>query len=106
MQGNDDPSVADELGLQLFTLNGKLPLETRLAGRLHGKPIQEIPLQTRIGVNEELKVEIRWGVAAVDHLHDWEYRNEFRPDILANSQGADRCINGRIEGGSAGTRNR
>jgi hypothetical protein len=60
VQGNDDSKLADELGLQIYAMDDKFPMRMRLAGRLHGKPIEEIPLQTMLRIDEELKVEMTW----------------------------------------------
>ncbi len=61
LQGEGDPLSAEALGLQIFEQDRKLPLRMRLIlGRLNGRPIQEIQLQTTLRLNDHLRVEMRW----------------------------------------------
>jgi hypothetical protein len=60
LQNKDHQHVANDLGLQLVALGGQLPIKMRLIGHMDGKPVQEIPLQTTLSLNDELNVEVTW----------------------------------------------
>jgi len=60
LQSNDLKNRANNLLFQVVVLDGKLPMKMRLTGHVGGRPIQEIPLQTTLSLNEALKLEITW----------------------------------------------
>jgi len=63
---NDDESSANGLGLQLATgRNKKPPLSIRLIGRLNGKPIEEIPFQKSLALDEKVAIEMSWATPKV-----------------------------------------
>lgn len=60
LQNKDHQTLANDLGLQLVAASGQLPMKIRLVGHVDGKPIQEIPLQATLNLNDELNVEVTW----------------------------------------------
>jgi hypothetical protein len=61
LESNDDENSANALGLQLATgRNKKPPLSIRLIGRLNGKPIEAIPLQKSLALDEKVAIEMSW----------------------------------------------
>lgn len=60
LQNKDHQTLANDLGLQLVAAGGQLPMKIRLVGHVDGKPIQEIPLQATLNLNDELNIEVTW----------------------------------------------
>jgi hypothetical protein len=61
----DKKDAANDVGLQILTLTGKSPLDMRIAGHPGGKKLAEIPLQSTLKLNEDVRVEMVW---ATPHL--------------------------------------
>jgi hypothetical protein len=60
LQSKDPKTLANDLLFQVVALDGKLPMKMRLTGHVDGQPTQEVPFQTTLSLNEDLKLDITW----------------------------------------------
>ncbi len=54
---------ANSLSVQFIAPDHKAPLIARIVGRLKSKPIEEIPLSTKLKLGERVVVEVSWAEA-------------------------------------------
>ena len=65
LQSKDYQTVANNVGIQIFAEDGRLPLKVRLVGHVNGRQIQPVPLQPTLKLNDELKMNVSWATPDV-----------------------------------------